>query len=72
VLLLDNPSMMESKQTKECPINALGDEHAFTRDYAVILDSQDALGHIRGQFLFPSKTNLKSQTLSLQGLDFFS
>lgn len=34
-----------------------------SREYAVSLDAQDPLSHLRSQFLIPSKAQLKAESL---------
>jgi len=45
-------------------------QHVYGREYAVSLDAQDHLGHIRKEFLIPSKAELKAKTLSEAGKSF--
>jgi hypothetical protein len=61
--------MVEPKQADDHhQLDVPQDEDVFTRTHAVTLDGQDVLGHLRREFLVPSKADLKSETLSLQGL----
>ncbi|KAI9732232.1 MAG: Kynureninase (L-kynurenine hydrolase) [Claussenomyces sp. TS43310] len=42
-------------------------DHLFTRDYAVLQDSQDPLQHLRREFFIPTRASLKSKTLGQSG-----
>ena len=42
-------------------------QHVYSKDYAVSLDAQDSLSHLRNEFLIPTKADLKSKTLSAAG-----
>jgi hypothetical protein len=42
--------------------------HMYNREYAVSLDSQDALHHMSREFCIPSKAELKAQGLPGTGL----
>ena len=39
----------------------------YSRDYAIYLDTQDRLGHLRDEFVIPTKADLKSKTLAHSG-----
>jgi kynureninase len=42
-------------------------QHVDSREYAVSLDAQDPLRHLRDEFLIPSKEQLKSKSLPEAG-----
>jgi len=42
-------------------------EHMYSRDYAIALDADDSLRHMRDEFLIPSKADLKVKTLPESG-----
>jgi hypothetical protein len=42
-------------------------KHVDSREYAVSLDAQDPLRHLRKEFLIPSKEQLKSESLPEAG-----
>ena len=42
-------------------------KHVDSREYAVSLDAQDPLRHLRREFLIPSKEQLKSESLPEAG-----
>jgi kynureninase len=42
-------------------------QHVDSREYAVSLDAQDPLRHLRREFLIPSKEQLKSKSLPEAG-----
>jgi kynureninase len=41
--------------------------HVLSREYAVLLDDQDPLRHLRDEFLIPSKAQLKAKSLPEAG-----
>lgn len=58
---------MHNDQLHEAPLSGPKHVHVYTREYAVSLDSQDSLHHLRNEFLIPSKADLKSTSLVTQG-----
>ncbi len=42
-------------------------QHVYCREYAVSLDAQDPLSHIRNEFFIPTRAQLKAQSLPEAG-----
>jgi hypothetical protein len=57
----------EACQLDRIALSGAENEYVFSREYAVSLDGQDSIRHIRNEFLIPSKANLRSATLRQEG-----